>query len=285
MATNSSIKQKSQYPKRIRPPLIDIFGGVLLVGLAFVPLIALLLPMAVIVIVSFDSGPILRFPPEEFSFERYAGILELDGFLDSVRLSLIVASIVVLIDLLLGVPASIALVRGKFPGKSFIIGFLQSPMMIPGIVVGISILFFVSFVGQNVSVFLMTLSHVVITLPFVIAITYARMQSADVALEEAGRDLGAGRWQVFRHILLPYLMPGIIGGAAFAFLLSLDNLPTSIFTAPIIDVPMPVYLFRLLIYNIDPIVAPIATLQIILTLVILFIASKTIGTGELVGGR
>ena len=69
--------------------------------------------MAVIVIVSFDSGPILRFPPEVFSFERYAGILELDGFLDSVRLSLIVASIVVIIDLLLGVPASIALVRGN----------------------------------------------------------------------------------------------------------------------------------------------------------------------------
>ena len=131
----------------------------------------------------------------------------------------------------------------------------------------------------------MPLSHVVIALLFVIAITYARMQTADVTLEDAGKNLGAGRWQVFRYILLPYLMPGIIGGAAFAFLLSLDNLPTSLFTAPIIDVPMPVYLFRLLIYNIDPIVASIATLQIILTLIILFIASKTIGTGELVGGR
>jgi ABC-type spermidine/putrescine transport system permease subunit II len=269
----------------VRPPLGDILGGIFLVTLALIPLVALVLPMAVIVIVSFDSGPMLRFPPETFSFERYAGILELKGFLDSVRLSVVVASLVVGIDLLLGVPASISLVRGKFPFKPFIVGFLQSPMMIPGIVVGISILFYLSFVGVNVSVFLMTLSHVVITLPFVIAITYARMQSADVTLEEAAHDLGASRWQVFQHILLPHLMPGIIGGAAFAFLLSLDNLPTSIFTAPIIDVPMPVYLFRLLIYNIDPIVAPIATLQIILTLVVLFIASKTVGTGGLVGGR
>ncbi len=285
MAAHSKLKQEHSYPKRVRPPLIDIFGTVLLLGLALVPLFALLLPMVVIVIVSFDAGPILRFPPEVFSIERYAAILELDGFLDSVRLSLIVALTVVGIDLILGIPASIALVRGNFSGKSFIIGFLQSPMMIPGIVVGISMLFYVSFAGFNVSIPLMTLSHVVITLPFVIAITYARMQTADVTLEDAGKNLGAGRWQVFRHILLPYLMPGIIGGAAFAFLLSLDNLPTSLFTAPIIDVPMPVYLFRLLIYNIDPIVAPIATLQIILTLIILFIASKTIGTGELVGGR
>jgi putative spermidine/putrescine transport system permease protein len=197
----------------------------------------------------------------------------------------IVALVVVGIDLLLGVPASIALVRGDFPAKSFIIGFLQSPMMIPGIVVGISLLFYVSFVGQNVSVFLMTLSHVVITLPFVIAIIYARMQSADVALEEAAQNLGANRWQVFLHITLPHLMPGIIGGAAIAFLLSIDNLPTSLFTAPIIDVPMPVYLFRLLIYNINPIVAPIATLQIILTLIVLLIASKTVGAGVLVGER
>ncbi len=284
MATHSGISQTVTHPKRVYPPLIDIFGGILLVVLALIPLIALILPMAVIVIVSFDSGPILRFPPETFSFERYAGIIKLKGFLDSVRLSVIVASIVVAVDLLLGIPASIALVRGKFPAKSLIIGFLQSPMMIPGIVVGISILFYLSFIGLNVSVFLMTLSHVVITLPFVVSITYARMQTADVTLEEAAQDLGASRWQVFQHVLLPHLMPGIIGGAAFAFLLSLDNLPTSIFTAPIIDVPMPVYLFRLLIYNIDPIVAPIATLQIILTLVVLYIASKTVGTGGLVAG-
>lgn len=285
MATYTSVKGIAVQQKRVRPPLSDILGAIILVVLAVIPLIALVLPMAVIVIVSFDTGGILRFPPQAFSFERYAGILELDGFLDSVRVSVLVALAVVVIDLLLGIPASIGLVRGKFPGKSFIVGFLHSPMMIPGIVVGISILFYLSFVGLNVSIFLMTLSHVVITLPFVISITYARMQSADITLEEAAQDLGASRWQVFRHILLPHLMPGIIGGAAFAFLLSLDNLPTSIFTAPIIDVPMPVYLFRLLVYNIDPIVAPIATIQILLTLMVLFIASKTVGAGGFIGSK
>ena len=120
MAEYSVLKQESSSPKRVRPPLIDIFGTILLIGLALVPIIALLLPMVVIVIVSFDSGPILRFPPEAFSFERYVGILELDGFLESVQLSVIVATAVVVIDLLLGVPASIALVRGNFPGKQSI---------------------------------------------------------------------------------------------------------------------------------------------------------------------
>jgi len=270
--------------KRVFPPFSDIAGAVILILLSLVTVIALILPMAVIVIVSFDTGPMLRFPPQDFSFQRYLDILDLPGFLDAVRLSVIVASIVVAIDLLLGIPAAIALVRGKFRAKSFILGFLQSPMMVPGIVIGISILFFVSFVGMNVSVFLMTLSHVVITLPFMVRITYARMQSANITLEEAAQNLGASRWQVFRHVTLPHLMPGLIGGSAFAFLLSLDNLPTSIFTAPIIDVPLPVYLFRLLLYYTDPIVSPIATLQIILTFVVLLIASRTVGTMELIGG-
>jgi ABC-type spermidine/putrescine transport system permease subunit II len=283
MAVQLRINQKNPKPRKARKPLSDIFGGILLVIMALIPLLGLILPMIVIVIVSFDSGPILRFPPEEFSFERYKSMIELRGFLDSVRLSLVVASIVVVADLLLGVPASIALVRGKFRGKSLIIGFLQSPMMIPGIVVGISILFYLSFVGLNVSVFLMAISHIVITMPFLISITYARMRSSNPILEDAAKDLGAGRWQVFQHVLFPHLLPGIIGGSAFAFLLSFTNLPTSIFTAPILDVPMPVYLFRLLIYNIDPVVAPIATLQIILTLIILIIGNNTVGAGGFVG--
>lgn len=283
MATRISQLHNRTRKNRVKKPFIDIFGSVLLGIFALIPLLALILPMAVIVIVSFDTGQILRFPPQNFSFERYSAILQLRGFLSSVRLSLSVAAIVVIIDLLLGIPASIALVRGKFKAKALIIGFLQSPMMIPGIVVGISILFYLSFIGLNVSVFLMTLSHVVITLPFIVSITYARMRSADPDLEDAANDLGANNLQIFRHIIFPHLLPGIVGSAAFAFLLSFTNLPTSIFTAPILDVPMPVYLFRLLIYNIDPIVAPIATLQIILTLIILIIGNKTIGAGGLIG--
>ena len=101
------------------------------------------------------------------------------------------------------------------------------------------------------------------------------MESANKALEEAAQNLGANTIQVFRFILLPHLMPGIVGGSAFAFLLSFDQLPVSLFTAPIIDPPLPVYLFRLLLYSIDPMVAAIATIQIILTMAIFVITSKS----------
>jgi putative spermidine/putrescine transport system permease protein len=264
-------------------PLEDVIGAIVLVALATVALVALLFPMLVIVLVSFDTGSRLRFPPQEFSLERYAAVPQLEGFVDAITLSLGVGLAVVGIDILLGVPAAIALVRGRFPGKSFLIGFLQSPMMVPGIVVGVAILLFLSFVGLNVSVPLMMLSHVVITLPFLLRITYARMESANRTLEEAAEDLGANRWQVFRHVVLPHLLPGIVGGSALAFLLSFDNLPVSIFTAPVVGPPLPVYLFRLLLYEIDPIVAPIATLQILITFVVLAVAARTLRTSEVLG--
>lgn len=273
MATNSSLIHKRT--KKSGPPVIDLAGGLLLGVLSVISLLALVLPMIVIVIVSFDSGPILRFPPAEFSIERYIAVINNRELIDATKLSLYTSLITVALDILLGVPAAIGIVRGNFFGKAFIVGFLQSPIMIPGIVIGIAILFFVSFAGFNVSVPLMILSHVVITMPYVIRITVARMESANKALEEAAQDLGANAIQVFRYVLLPHLMPGIVGGSAFAFLLSFDQLPVSLFTAPIIDPPLPVYLFRLLLYSIDPMVAAIATIQIILTLVIFVITSKT----------
>jgi putative spermidine/putrescine transport system permease protein len=268
----TEVKSKS---KPVGKPLSDVFGGILLITLAIISLLALVLPMIVIVIVSFDSGPILRFPPQDLSIERYTAVVNNSDLLKATSLSAYTAIITVIIDILLGVPAAIGLVRGNFPGKSMIIGFLQSPIMIPGIVIGISILFFVSYAGFNVSVPLMILSHVVITMPYVIRVTTARMESADKALEDAAENLGANKLQIFRYILLPHLLPGIVGGSAFAFLLSFDQLPVSIFTAPIIEPPLPVFLFRLLLYSIDPMVAAIATIQIIITLSIFAIASRS----------
>lgn len=275
MATYTKLIPSKYLSKFKDTPISDLVGAGLLGILALTSLLALILPMIVIVVVSFDSGLLLRFPPQDLSLERYIAVINNSDLLKAASLSAYSAIITVLIDILLGVPAAIGIVRGKFPGKSFIIGFLQSPIMIPGIVIGISILFFVSYAGFNVSVPLMILSHVVITMPYVIRITAARMESADKALEEAAENLGANKFQIFRFILFPHLLPGIIGGSAFSFLLSFDQLPVSIFTAPIIEPPLPVFLFRLLLYSIDPMVAAIATIQIIITLIIFVVATKS----------
>lgn len=263
----------------------DYLGALLLFGLAGITLLALVLPTIITIMVSFDDSSFIRFPPQTFSFVQYTTVFQNKALIDSAVLSIAVALIVVVIDLVLGIPASIALVRTNFRGKSLLYGFLQSPLMIPGIVVGISILFFVSFAKVRISIPLMILSHVVVTIPFVIRITTARFESADKSLEDAARNLRANRWQVFQHVQLPHLMPGIIGGAAFAFLVSFDNLPVSLFTAPPLDPPLPIYLFRAMIYKVDPWIGAVATIQILGVFLLMGILSRTVGTMKFVGGQ
>lgn len=285
MAVSTRVAGTALPQPRVRRAWIDSFGAVLLAVICAIAITALVLPSIVVVIVSFDDAQFVRFPPEAFSLIQYIHMVQASDLIDAAKLSLGVAAIVVALDLVLGIPASISLVRGHYRGKAFLLGFLQSPITIPGIVVGIAILFFVSFARIRVSVPLMILSHVVVTIPFVIRITVARMESADKTLEEAARNLRANQWQIFRHVQLPYLIPGIVGGSAFAFLSSFDNLPVSLFTSPPLYPPLPVYMFREMIYRVDPMFAAVATIQILITLLIMIVASRTVGTLQLLGGE
>lgn len=263
-------------------PLLDRLGRTMLVGLAVVGLFALTVPTLIVVVTSFDTRAFISFPPEGFSADRYAGMVQSDVIRGSARTSFVNAVMAVVIDVAIGVPAAIAMVRRDFPGKAFLIGFLQSPIMLPGIVIGIAILFFYSAMGLRLSIPLLVLSHVVLTLPFVLRITMARMERADERLEEAAANLGANKWQTFRHVLLPHLGPGIVAGAAFAFLISFDNLTVSLFTAPVRQRTLPIELFFLMRFDLDPVVSAVATLQIALTLLVFTVGLRMLGTRAIV---
>lgn len=275
----------SQGQKKRRIPGRDILGGGLLYGVTVLTLFLLVAPMIIVVITSFGSAGMLTFPPETLSLETYSRVLEMPRLLSGIRISILVAFATVVIVILLSVPAAIAIVRKRFRGKAFIMGFLQSPLMIPGIVVGIALLFSLSLMGVQLSLTTVAVGHAVVTLPFMFRVTLARMESADVTLEDAARDLGANSFQVFWHILLPYLKPGIIGGGAFTFLLSFDNVPVSIFTAPVRERPLPVELFNILIWDLDPAVSAVATLQIVIALVVLIVAARTMGVKSIMKQR
>jgi putative spermidine/putrescine transport system permease protein len=261
----------------------DRLGGALLVGLAVAGLLCLIVPTVIVIITSFDTRQFIGFPPAGFSFKRYLQILNSPSILESARLSAISAGVVVLIDLALGVPAAIALVRREFRGRGLLTSFLLSPIMLPGIVLGIAILFFYSAIGLRLSLPLMVASHVVFTLPFLIRLTMARMERTDPHLEEAAQILGANKWQVFRHVLFPQLKPGIYAGAAFAFLSSFDNLTVSLFTAPVRDRTLPIELFYLMRFDLDPVVSAVAAIQFVFTFVIILIIGRKLGSKGLVG--
>ena len=254
----------------------DRLGAAVLLLLAAVGLLSLILPTVIVVIESFDTRRFIGFPPQGFSLDRYRQVFESRVIIESARLSAITALCTVLLDLAIGIPAALALGRGHFRGKAVLSAFLLSPIMLPGIVIGIAILIFYSALGFSQSLPLMVMSHVVFTLPFVIRLTVARMERVDCALEEAAQNLGAGRWQTFRHILFPQLLSGIAAGGFFAFLNSFDNLTLSLFTAPVRQRPLPIELFYMTRFNLDPVVAAIASLEFMFAFLLVALIGRTL---------
>jgi putative spermidine/putrescine transport system permease protein len=260
---------------------LDRFGALLLIALATLGLVSLFLPTLIVVIESFDTRSFIAFPPAGFSLARYRGVLGSDIIVQSAELSFFCSLATVTIDLLLGVPAAIAIVRGNFKGKNIVTGFLLAPIMLPGIVTGIAILLFYSLFGFSQSIPLMILSHVVFTLPFMIRLTMARMERTNLTLEEAGESLGASQPQIFRLILLPQLWPGIIAGGGFAFLNSFDNLTVSLFTAPIRQRPLPIELFYMTRFDLDPRVSAIAALEFLAAFVLVALVDNKIRSSNI----
>ena len=256
-------------------------GDVIIAGalglLAAVSLIGLVFPSILVIISSFNASDFLSFPPQGWSWRWYAAMAKNWEVRQAALLSLKVAAPVVVADLILGVPAAFALARGRFRGRDVVTTFILSPLMLPGIVVGIGLLFFYMILGLALSFPLLVISHIVVTLPFVVSMTSARLATLYPTYEEAALNLGATQAQKFVHVVFPQLWPGIAAGAAFAFLLSFDNFTVSLFTASDRLRPLPILLFYLLRYDINPMVGAVSSLEIGLALFVLLVGARLLG--------
>ena len=263
--------------RRAPAPPGDMLLAAVLAVFCVVSLLALVFPSVLVVITSFNASDFLTFPPQGWSLRWYTAMAKNWEVRQAAWLSLKVAALVVAIDLLLGVPAAFPLTRARFRGRDFLATFILSPLMLPGIVIGIGLLFFYMLLGLSLSFSLLVISHVVVTLPFIVSLTSARLTTLDPTYEEAALNLGASQVQKFIHIVLPQLWPGIAAGAAFAFLLSFDNFTVSLFTASDRLRPLPIVLFYLLRYDINPLVGAVSSLEIVLALLVLLVGSRLLG--------
>jgi putative spermidine/putrescine transport system permease protein len=249
--------------------------------LCIVALLGLVFPSLLVVVSSFNASEFLTFPPQGWSLRWYAAMAGNWEVRQAAALSLKVALLVASIDLLLGVPAAFPLTRARFRGREALMTFILSPLMLPGLVIGIGLLFFYMLLGFALSFPLLVISHVVVTLPFIVSMTSARLATLDPTYEEAALSLGASQVQKFVHVVLPQLWPGIAAGAAFAFLLSFDNFTVSLFTASDRLRPLPIVLFYLLRYDINPMVGAVSSLEITLALVVLVVGSRLLGLARI----
>ena len=148
--------------------------------------------------------------------------------------------------LLLGVPAAFALARHEFPGRGAAAAALLSPLVFPVLITGVALLQMFATLSSNNTPLNMLIAHVLVTTPYVVRTVTASLILADTALEDAARTLGAGRWRVFRRITVPQIAPGLAAGALFAFMVSFDNFPISLWLADAQHNPVPLLIFQLI---------------------------------------
>jgi spermidine/putrescine transport system permease protein len=189
----------------------------------------LYLPIAVLIVYSFNGEGVGGFPPRHLTLDWYR-LLFTDGAIwDSFLNSLQVAFAAMAISLIFGIPAALALDRAKFPGKALFRRLVLLPLILPGIITGLSLLMLFNMTGVRLSLMTIVLGHGTALISVATTEVFAGLQKLDRAQEEASLDLGANYWQTFWRITVPNLKLPIIGAALLIFTLSMDEIAVSFF--------------------------------------------------------
>lgn len=242
-----------------------------------------LAPLLVAVSISFSAAPFASFPPQGFTLDWYRQVLDDPDFRDAATLSIGLALAVTATAVALGLPAALALHRARLPGAAALQALLLSPLVFPVLITGLALLQFFAAAGMRDALTNLFLAHVLVTLPYVVRTTVASLQLVDPSLEEAARTLGAGPWRVFRRVTVPQIAPGVAAGALFAFMVSLDNYPISMWLADARAVPLPVLLFSTMQRVFDPSVAAMASLMILVGTAAVVLLERLVGLRRAMG--
>jgi spermidine/putrescine transport system permease protein len=189
----------------------------------------LYLPVVILIVYSFNGQGVGGFPPRNFTLDWYRQLFADDAIWASVWNSLLVALSAVAISLVFGIPAALALDRSNFPGKTLFRRLVLLPLILPGIITGLSLLMLFREGNIRLSLFTIILGHGTALISVATTEVFAGLQKLDRAQEEASLDLGANYWQTFWRVTLPNLRLSIIGAALLIFTLSMDEIAVSFF--------------------------------------------------------
>jgi ABC-type spermidine/putrescine transport system permease subunit II len=244
----------------------------------------LYLPIAFLILFSFEDSKTIGFPIPGFTLHWYQGIPDNDQLIQAVLNSVTVALVVAVLATIIGTMAAFALVRAglRYPNVGRIL--FTMPIMLPGILIGVGLLVFLaSFIHVRFSLGTVIAGHLVLTTPFVILIVGARLQGFDQRLEWAAADLGASPPNVLRRIILPLIFPAILAGALIAVTLSIDEFVVTFFTiGP--QLTLPIYIYTQIKFGVTPEVNAIATV-VMLGTVLVFGLAALVATGGRAAAR
>ena len=240
----------------------------------------ILTPIFFVCWLSFFANEIVTFPPRGYTLRWFAHIFDQNNFVSGFLTSLQVGVAAMIGGLVLGVPASLVLARRNFPGREAINTLLVMPLVVPGVVAGTAIYVFqievelateLPLLGSRAG---LILAHIMITIPWTVRLLTASLAGFDRSIEEAAQSLGATPLQAFVRITLPVIRPGVVAAALFSFIISFGNLEMTLFLVAPGETTLPIAILQYLQWRIDPTIAAVSVLQIVL-----------IGAGMLIADR
>ena len=264
---------------------IDNFGAWAVFGTIALTVVFLIAPIIVSILMSFDArGYLGRFPPTEFSFQWYARFFSDTYYLTGLRTSLIIAVIAATVSTCAGVCAAIVLDRYEFPGKQALETIFLSPLVIPAVVIGFSLLLFFALLGVFQGYPRLLAGHIIITFPYAVRTTLAGLTGIRKNLTEAAMTLGANERQAFWDVTFPLARTGMVAGAVFAFAFSMDDVAVSLFLTSPDTYTLPVAMVSMMRTNFDLTIAAASVVLMLFTIVLIFVLDAIVGLERVIGG-
>ena len=233
----------------------------------------LMLPLLVVFPISLSSAPYMQFPPPGLSWQWYERYLDDPQWIDATLRSLYVGAATACLALALGVPLAFSLVRGRFFGRVLLDRLSLAPLIVPTIILSVSVYGLFAKLKLIGTWHGLVVAHTVLALPFVILVVGAGLRDFDRALEQAAEGLGAGRWRTLWRITLPLLRPSLVSAGLLAFISSFDELVVALFLAGP-NMTLPKKMFDNILMEIDPTIAAVSVLQILLVSIVLVLIGR-----------
>ena len=241
----------------------------------------LLTPILVVFAVAFTELDYISFPPKGFTLRWFTELGHRREFVDSFLLSLSIATVASIVSTVLGSMIAIALSRYRFKGRDVLTSVFLSPLILPGVVIGLSLLQFYSKIGLSITFAGLLFGHIIITAPYAVRLIIAGLASTDPNLEWAAMGLGAPPLRAFLSITAPLMRTAVIGALFFTFIASFDNVTISVFLANPGIVTLPVRIYTSLEFLVRPNLAALSVLIIAWNVVFLVILERLVGVEKL----
>lgn len=260
---------------RIAVRALDLLGGIVAKMLLIAAILLLIFPLTLVVVQSFNDVPqasVAGF--RAFTFKWYAAALESSTYLRDARNSFDVAIVSMLCALGLALPAAFALVRAEFPGKHVVSAFWMLPLALPHVAIAVGMLRLLQWFVAIPAFWGLVMVHVVLILPFCIAMLRTSVMQLDRTLEQAAASLGASPPMVFLTTILPNLAPGLAVAGILAFLISFGEVTVTSFLTTARLQTLPVRIYAEASFSLEPTVHAVSTLLILSTVALLAIVNR-----------